>query len=789
MIINKCSIISKKQKGIILIVSIIVDIIAILLLAFSIFATIINLDNENIVFTLIINLIGTISLADFVSIILKRSSLAWKVINYFNNRFKSKSHISTFELTAEQRKFCDKVLGLRERNSYIYLYGIKGKGKTTVVLYLLDSLTHCNDISEIPWSNNLTFVDCTSQKEEILNFFSLNSDLTERVNKFSNSLVVIDNIEGMGKVFLNENIDLFSSSKSLFIIIEDTYNDCSLCDELQFVNALFAKNFNNSIIGVRTQLNLYDTLLDFNDDEKKVFFALCISTIANTFTNIKDLRNILNLSIFRFKKALKKILSKNFFQIFPFNSNYLYCLDLSSLKSIEEQFQTDLLFNSILKMFINSEVPSSECRWLCLVKSETPIIKAISLENKIRLFNSALYNGNYKKLYDVISDEIRKSPEKEEIFIYERGVLAFHVGNHKESTDLFWDLINSQETAIKRKEIMLNIIQSNHGNPDQENMNTIYSFIDSLKQNNDFYSICAEYWETHIRSEKGEFDIDSFHNIRREIKKYENSPIKNSIVQRCFTDEIRCYHILGRKPPIKLYYDYRDFLKKGSIIRYNYFYNLYVEANDIHYIRILESVLCGNENIQELADSADYFYKLSISSSYGDEKSLLATKIKHFDLKMVYADFNFDETVREINLFRTRTQMNNVEVQEAYCETLLIKTYILNPQNFSNDSGFVLKSEALELINQFYSHAKNIYVRYNNKYGIMRLNFLQLLIDLLNINSNINIDRLIDFSVNCEDYFCKEQRIIKDVIEKEQKNELTSMYILSIIRAYPIILQ
>lgn len=302
----------------------------------------------------------------------------------------------------------------------------------------------------------------------------------------------------------------------------------------------------------------------------------------------------------------------------------------------------------------------------------------------------------------MISNEIHKSPEKGKIFTYEKGFLSFHVGNHKEATDLFWSLINNQETTIKRKEIMLNIIQSNHGNPDQENMNTIYSFINYLKQNNDFYSVCAQYWETHIRSEKGEFDIESFHNIRNEIKKHENNPIKNSIVQRCFTDEIRCYHILGRKPPMELYCSYRDFLKKGSIIRFNYFYNLYVEANDIHYIRILESVLCENGNVQELADSADYFYKLSLSSSYGDEKSLLATKIKHFDLKMLYADFNFEETVREINIFRTRSQMNNVKVQEAYCETLLIKAYILNPKNFSNDSGFVLKNDTLELINQLY---------------------------------------------------------------------------------------
>lgn len=786
MIINKCSIISKKQKRTILIVSIIVDIIAIILLILSIFFV---FDEKNVFSELFINFIGIISLVDFINIILKRSSIAWKLIKHFNKNSKKSTNISSFELSTEQRKFCDKVIGISEKNSYIYLYGIKGKGKTTAVLYLLESLTKCNDISEIPWSNNLTFIDCTSQKEDILGFFGVSSDLSERINKFNNSLVVIDNIERMGKIFLNENIDLFGSSKSFFLIIEDTDGDYSICDELQFANALFSKNFTSNVIGIKNQLNIYDILLAFNDNQKKIFFALCIATMSSTFACIKDIKKILGFSVFKYNNSLNKILSKNIFQRFPFNHNYLYCLDNSYIKIVEQQFQSDLLFNDVLKKFIHSELPSSECRWICLIKSEVPIINTISHTKRIQLFNKALYNGNYRTLYETIVNEIKKVPEKERVFTYEKGILAFHVGNHKEATELFWQLINSQEVAIKRKEIMLNIIQSNHGDPNQENMDAIYNFINYLKRDNDFFSLCAQYWETHIRSEKGEFDIASFNKIRQEIKKFENSPIKNSIVQRCFHDEIRCYHILCRKPPMELYSDYRNFLKKGNIIRYKYFYNLYVEANDIHYMQIPESMLNGNSNLQELAFSADYFYNLSLSSSYEDEKSLLATRIKRIDLKMIYDDFDFENTLHEINLFRTRSQMNNVKVQEAYCETLLIKSYVLNPHNFSNDLGFTLENETMIQVNNLYRSAKETYIKYNNKYGIMRLDFLLLLIKTLHNNLNTNLNALIDFSDKCADYFYREQHMINEIIEKDKKNELTFAYILSIIRCYPIILQ
>lgn len=788
MIINNCSIISKKQKRIILIVSIIIDLIALMLLVWSIIASILS-NNESLLFTLAVDFLGTISLLDFITIITKRYSFAWKIIKYFNNHHNKVSLVSSIELNTEQKKFCDKVIGFKEKNSYIYLYGKKGKGKTTTILYLLSNLTSSNDISEIPWSNKLTFVDCTNQKEDILNFFGGSLSLSDRINKFNNSLVVIDNIEHMGDVFINENIELFSSSKSLFFLIEDTDNDNPFCFELLPESSLLIKNFNSSIIGIRQQLDIYNILSELDDIEKKIFFAICITTTSNTFANVKDLKIILNISTNKFKKGLKKILSKNVFRIFPFNDNYLYCPDVSKVLNSEHQFDSSL-YDSVLIKFIISDIPTFECRWICLVKSKMATIFSIPSQERIKIFHNALSNGDYKKLYEELCKAISLTPEKINVFTYEKAFLSFYVGNHKDATELFWKLVNSQNTTIKRNELLLQIIQSNHGDPNQENMNSIFSFINLLKEVDDFYSVCAKYWEIHIDSEKGKFDFSAFHDIREKIKKYDdNKLLKKSVIQRSFTDEIRCYHILGINPPIELYLDYCNFLKNGNINRYTYFYNLYVEANDIHYIKILDSILNKSENIQELIYSADYYYNLSLSSSYNDEKSKSATKMKHLDLKMIYADFNFEEAVRGINLFRTRAQMNNVKVHEAYSETLLIKALFLNPQNISNDSGFVLPDETLTQINQLYHHAKQIYSNYKNEYGIMRLEFLLLLMDLLNNNAGNIMGRLNDFLKSMKGNYNKEQKVIKKLIEKNQENDISFMYLLSIFRGYPIILQ
>lgn len=799
MIIKKSSIVNKKHSIIILSTSIAIDAIVLLLVIAATIVTYQTIKQELQInkFIIILYIVGAISIADFISISRKKVPIAWKLIRKINSKKKRYAPISSVFMNTEQKKFCEKVLGIENKNQYIYLYGKQNKGKTTAILYLLEALAENESTTEnISRSASLTFIDCTNQKEEILDFFCMNNSLSNRISKFADNLIVMDNIECLGTAFLEENIDLFGSHKSFFILIEDTTEGVPMCNPSDLNNALLVKNFDNSVIGIKQKLDFSQYLLDFSSKEKKFFFALYISTFSSAFANLSDLRKILGAEKKEFNKALKKINTTNIFLPFPFNKKYYLCYQRANLQDMENYLLKDIDFNLVLELFIKSEIPTSECRWLCLIKSSSTTINRIPEQERIELFHKALKNGNYQFLYQELCKAIQINPIKSELFIYESAFLAFYAGEHKKATQLFSVLIGSILSPDMQKETMLHIVESSHGNPNADSMKNIENIIAQLKQNNDFYSICAQYWEVHMQTEKGIFPCSSMAKIRESIVAF-NAPqythIKNSIIQRSFTDEIRCRHILGEEVPYALYCDYRNFLSKGSINRYNYFYNLYVEANDIHYIKILNCVLglnSGNADLEELVKAADYYYKKALSSAYSDKKSRRATKIKHADLKLMFADFNYEEIIREINLFRTHSQINDVGVHEAFCETLLIKATVLNPNNISNSFGFSIPAKQKSEIRHHYDKGYDIYTKYHNQYGIFRLNFMMLLIDLLVNKSygSTTITNLQAFEQQCNQY-AKERKILQDLIVKISHNELTTMYLLSIIRAYPIILQ
>ncbi len=232
-------------------------------------------------------------------------------------------------------------------------------------------------------------------------------------------------------------------------------------------------------------------------------------------------------------------------------------------------------------------------------------------------------------------------------------------------------LINAQTNTIDKKELMLHIIESSHGNPNAVNMQMIEKMITHLKEGNDFYSICAQYWEIHILGEKGTFLYADMAKIRNSILEYKgesNTEIKNSILHRTFTDEIRFNHILGNEHIFLLYERFDEFLKTSTKSRHEYFSDLYIEANRIHYISIVDSVLDKNitqSELEEFVRTADYYYEKALNTNYFDQRSKRATKAKQADLKMMYYDFDFEDVVQTISMFRLHSQINNVGVHEA----------------------------------------------------------------------------------------------------------------------------
>lgn len=800
MIIKNISIFTKKQKSFIIIISSIIDVIVLCVFG----ALIITGLNDNSVMIkdkyyllVILALLGTIPFGDLISIISKRRSIAFIVLRAYLSRKNDLLSIG-IKINGRQRQFCETIFGSNFDKRLIYVYGKESKGKSTAILYLLKGLfINSQSTSEIPWVDSITFVDCTNNREEILDYFSMDESMLNRIKKFEDNLVVIDNIECLGKIFLDQNIGLFLSRKSYFIIIEDTSVDEPMCGLDALNDALCVYSFNPSIFSTNTQSNLCDLISSFDADTKMVFFSLYFFSLSSDFILKKNACDVLHISKRAFRKSFKKIQATGAFVTFPYRTLYCFCCKKKELGCIDDVFGDDSEYNAVLKTYIFSDTVDSESKWRCLLRCDISTITQFSQDERRKMFHRALHHGNYKGLYEELNKIIRISPNKETIFLFERAHLAFHVGNHKESTNCYKQLINHETVLDKKKELMLRIVESSHGNPDDTNMTMVNTLIEDLKQTDDFYAHCAMYWYIHIQSEKGEFLFEDMSIVRQRIAEYTDPAIANlqrSILMRTYTDEIRFHHILGHRNNIKLYNEFNHYLSTCSSKRKEYFSNLYTEANHIHYILLLDTVLYHDEfgqDADELARTAEYYYDRALASEYYDEKSKRATRIKQLDLKMMFSDFNYEDTIRQINLFRIHSELNNVGVHVAFCETLLMKALILHPNNLSNDLGIHCPKSRTNEINGHYKAAKKIFKEYRNEYGLFRLDFILGLFNLLLSNRYTeekcfnDLKKLLDAHANYE----KEQKVINELLRKKADDSITKMFILSIIRAYPIVLQ
>lgn len=798
MIIKNSNLLGKKLKNLILVISLVID-IAILVSIVAIIVITCNSSyiekSSNIFVLIVLPILGSISIIDIIGIKRSKKSIAYTISKKILEDANIKS-ILPFNLSPTQQVFCETVFGMKDKNRYIYVFGKRNKGKSTAIMYLLDGFSkNIDNLNEIPWIDNFTFIDCTSNKKEILDYFFMNDPVNTRIRQFSNSLIVIDNIELLGKTFFEENVGLFSSYKSLFIIIEDTTDDLPLY-KLDLNNrCLLVSDFNSSVIGIKPTINLFENLKMFNTTEKKVFFSLYFLTYFSEFAYIYDIKNIIKINKISLRRALNKIKKLAIYRPFPFNTKYYYCSNRNYIKRIDNLLKDFPEYKIVLETFVKSSSTNAECRWLCFIRSNDDIILNMPKDKKKTLFHKALYNGKYFELYNELSNCIKNEPKKERLFLYEKGFLSFYIGSHKNATAIFSKLVNTFDSSNEKKEMMLHIIESSHGNPDSNNMNLIYKFIGEMQSQNDFYSICATYWKKHIDTEKGIFKATAFNNLRKNISNFTNCNISlyRSIVHRCFLDEIRCCHILGNRPSNQFLSEYISFLKTCSQSRNDYYLNLYIEANTIHYVEIIDTILSDNyssEDIIDLTNTAEAFYNKALNSTYSDEKSKRATKIKLLDLCMIYNDFDYEDTLNQINLFNIHSQINDVQVHEAFCETILIKTKILSPINLSNECGLTFSDNLLQEIHNHFEKGYMIYQKYGNHYGMLRLDFLMLLFDLLKSDSASKncVERLIEFKEKCYDY-PKELCIVEYILDKYKNNLCSTMLILSIIRAYPIILQ
>lgn len=791
MVIDKIYFINKKEKSLAIILSaLILTLLVVLLIVLLMFAE--KIRNSSLLITVTLALLCTFSINDIYGLIKGNLTIGHRLLRILK---KSNPIVVVPTSTALQNMVCEGICdddkGLE---SLVHIYGFPGRGKTTTAFFILRGI-FLRTSKSVTRVKEIIFIDCSLDKQRVLNLFHFGFD---KARRFDNTIVILDNIEQMGSYFLEMNRELFVSNKNLFILIEDSDNGKTrIQPNLLKLAKQYDFNTNKPEQATDPRLWIYvDNLLDEN---KFIFFTIYFGIYCQKYMQIKYISEISGTSEEQVFKLLKNIEAqgkekrKNVpFAIFPFNKEYVYCSDISALEIIPLRYMEDEIYKKVLYACIHSNRFNKEGKWLCFIQNNSTEIGETNQNERIRLFNKALSLGHFKLLYNALDLAIKIVPEKQHFLFYEYGVLCYYMGFHSRAFNLYQNYLEVIDKDVKMR-MLIRIIESVHGSSDDEVVLQIQKYMDTLRDD-PYYKLYAEYWQAHIGTEKGIFDIPSLLRICAEFKKMrpaEDDFLYTETVKRCYTDLIRCHHLLGLRPDDDIEKGFEVFLKNTNKEIYEYSFNLYIKAGNLQYIDIPQAKFEDNgTKVLEMVGEANSYYEVAINSEYGDRKSRLALAVKKEDLNMVLADTNVKQAIHNAEYFLMHAQNNNARLHEAYADTILAKFKILDSNNtYQSSNTFQLAHYLKEDIEKHIEKARNTYFKYKNIYGVFRLDFIQLMYMLYTGTEYTEILELMQELIEKHSSYTKEYAICLDLQERNRERRLTKMYIIWCIRSYMIVLQ
>lgn len=795
MISKKFTIYTRNQKMIFRILDAIQIIFGISITGLIVWAMLVTQNQINI-WTIIMGIAAIISLVD---IVIRKT---FNKCSFFHHLLLKlfKSNIALFPPTLMQTEVNSWVSARIRNGNGILIYGKPNTGKTSSVFMFLSKDTKDIELlRNISWAENIIYIDCKNNKSDILEFFSLaGMDVNKKL--YENYLIIVDNLETMGKTFLENLLNIVNSSLGKFILLSD---DSSLDNDLY--DTLERKCMrNNCILSISEYSshsfnNIYDKL---TDNEKKVLLIIYYISLSLTLIRVNDICAILgkDIGFLRLKLIISSLLQKDLIKYFPFDHTYILLakrVDMAKYHAVI--WETQQNFEAVNKILLNS-VKFPESAWLSLVHLPYEKIRQIGHEKREKLFCIALKSGNYDNLYKALFEELTYYPIKENIFLYELGTLYFYNSEQDKAFKKYNMLIEQEDSIDKQNRIILKIIEATHGDVNSATQRNISSYLEKLTSDIYEYQLYAKYWTLHIETEKGYFLLQEYEALLNELTIHKNNvqeqQIYIEIVKRCYTDIIRSHHIVKKSLPSIILSDFIVFLHenyKENISMINYYNSLYIKANTLHYIDLLNDIL-EYKSCQDTYDCAVNEYNQAIASGYENYKSVSACELKYIDLKLYLSDniSEFHEYEARIKTFLSNAEINRVSVHVAYCKTLLAKMYMIQnvyDNEFRKISNRKTKNSAIKTCLR---EAKKIYIDYHNDYGIVRIDILELLYNITNISERKELENIIkkmsDILEKHQEYQ-REMDIIKFYQNILNNNESFGMLATSILKAYPIIMQ
>lgn len=741
-----------------------------------------NNNNENLMFVSTFCWVGCgWSFLDIAFYIFRKEFISFKIIFKIRTKFGKTKEATNGQILFLDAFFTNQSNSLE--NKTVLISGQKGTGKSECANFILKKMySKINDIHGL-----------LKYKFYYIDFFNDSLNATKDFNGLQNSdlnqsIIILDNSNEADISIIPKIKALNNSNNCCIILIEENNNFFQKIffskEDLDFYRLTFEE-----LIPTKESIlkNLARKRKTFNVLQKKILFTCkYFYDYYNIFSwnNIKNALKLSSAQSLEGRKYVKRLIRKGIIEYFPLNTKYMRFSSVCESNYIDEfKLYDEKLYNEILFNLYNNE-KKDEVKWMSMIDLSFENIVKIDRNDRIQLFNKAISFGNYNKLLKNLLQHANND-DKKNIFSYEFGMLYYYNGKFSSAFEYF-----KKVNYISKSDLSLKLIETMHGKKNLEIKESVNDSLNFLKNQGNLNAIYAKYWEIHINSEKGVFDLNELDFIRLKLSKINNGSVTlESFLERCITDELRFLWILGEDNEnlfneIKATYD-KVFKNKNS---FTYYESLYFRAGNLHYKEIPLRIWIKNDldNLEKKLYNAKKYYDDAINSSFEKNKSKMAAKAKRYDLMLMYNNYE-QMYLDDLIAFKNNAIKEEIDLFIAFSDCLLAKGEILKLMEY--DELIPLEKD-INAIKDKLANSTKIYREYGNYYGVKRNKFINILFDML---LNFNSTHQNEFNDLFEELKCFKNEC--DSLEKEyisklmRYRDLRYIDVINTLRYYPIILQ
>lgn len=499
--------------------------------------------------------------------------------NYFLSQLIENYNINNLFVTTEQIEIINSAIDVLKNNKQntILISSFPGKGKTTSLMLLLDTIAHDKELYKlfIELQHRIIYFDSVNDCEQ-LEYYLCHPE------KQANNIVIIDNIQKHSIIMLNTIMERIHTmvmyakqdeKKILFVLLyQQTKYNIVTYEQIKyrfFNENVFTLNQDFKHIRKSTKKkrrlvinDLRNNILDLHDSSFKRYLENILYNARNDsfikFMNkllfvldlgypIKDEKKIYVLSSIIFwgyyygyvsQKAIIAIWKKRYkfswqgkfilnFYVrnhvltpFPFIRNaYLFNEHLAKeyRKYLVKNRYLLATFHSIAEnIFLTCNNNFISMKWLFFISCSPEFCMEYPQEDRILFFEIALNTYHLKYILDVIETEISILPEKKSIFRQELGIIYIRNGEWKKAKDILYPYISEHNINKDIWQIQLKIIEAEHGCSDEDNL----EMLDCMENECTDFIILFQirYWREHILMEHGKFSLDAWEELIAELK-------------------------------------------------------------------------------------------------------------------------------------------------------------------------------------------------------------------------------------------------------------------------------